>query len=207
MRRTLVLIVCLASSFASAKAMIEMPPRLTEYAANGIMFKQLVFKDRTREITYELPPQWTFRNTGGSVKLVAPTSPSTDIVIQAVALGTPQPFDEKGVAQARQHFTQDVPPTAQTVKVAEEVNTVPFKAANCEFTATYQALGESFTRRALYINLPDTQLIFRLTARKTDFEGLWRTFRSSILSWQWVEPSSTAATAEKSQTIVASARP
>jgi hypothetical protein len=197
-------IALIALSVATSHAAIDLNASLMEYKANGVMFNQLVFKDGTKQVTYELPPQWSHRNMGGSVKLVAPASSNADIVIQAVPLAPPQPLDEKGVAQARQHFTQNLPPTAQTLKVVEEVNTVPFKVANCEFTATYQALGENFTRRALYINLPDTQLIFRLSARKTEFEGLWRTFRSSILSWQWVEPSSAA---ESNQAIVASARP
>ena len=200
-------IALIAISIATSEAAIDLTATLTEDKANGLTSKQLVFKDGTKQITYDLPLQWTHRNVGGSVKLAAPAGSNADIVIQAVALAAPQPLDEKGVAQARQHFTQDVPPTAQTLKVTENLNTVPFKGANCEFTATYQALGENFTRRALYINLPDTQLIFRLTARKTDFERLWRTFRSSILSWQWVEPSSTAAIAEKNQATVASARP
>jgi hypothetical protein len=197
----------IAISVVTSQAAIDLTSTLTEEKANGVTSKQLVFKDGTKQIIYELPLQWTHRNVGGSVKLVASASSNADIVIQAVPLAAPQSFDEKGIALARQHFTQSIPPTAETPKVTEELNTVPFKGANCEFTTTYQALGESFTRRALYINLPDTQLIFRLSARKTDFERLWRTFRTSILSWQWVEPSSSAATAERNPATVASPRP
>jgi hypothetical protein len=110
-------------------------------------------------------------------------------LIQALPFAASRPLDEKGIALARQHFLQVMPSTAQTVTLtSDEVDTVPFKTTNCEFTATYQALGEVFIRRALYINLPDTQLIFRLTARKAEFEGLWRTFRGSVLSWQWTDP-------------------
>ena len=79
--------------------------------------------------------------------------------------------------------------------LSEEQNTIPLKAgANYEITASYQALGETYIRRALYINLPDTQLIFRLSARKNEFEGLYRIFRGSILSWQWEDrPAETVA--------------
>jgi hypothetical protein len=194
MRRLLVFIYCLTSGLGTSQAAIDLTPTLTEYKANGLTFQQLVFKDGSRQVTYELPPQWTYRVVGSSVKLLPPNSSSADIFIQAQPLTAPQPLDEKGIAAARQHFLQAVPPTAQTVKLTgDEVDTVPFKTTNCEFTATYQALGEVFIRRALYINLPDTQLIFRLTAQKAEFENLWRTFRGSVLSWQWIEPASSAA--------------
>jgi hypothetical protein len=190
MRRTFFLLVCLAASLAAAQAAIDLNPALTEYTANGITFKQLVFKDDQKRITYELPPQWTYRALGDSVKLIPPTNSTADITIQAIPLLSPQSLDDKGIAAARDHFVRGMPPGSQTVKVlSEEQNTIPFKAgANCEITASYQTLGETYIRRAIYINLPDTQLIFRLNARKNEFEGLYRTFRGSILSWQWEQP-------------------
>ena len=199
MRRTFFLFVCLAASLATARAAIDLNPALTEYTANGITFKQLVFKDDQKRITYELPPQWTYRALGDSVKLVPAANSTPDIMIQAIPLLSPQALDDKGIAAAREHFVRGMPPGSQTVKVlSEERNTIPFKAgANYEITASYQALGETYIRRAIYINLPDTQLIFRLNARKNEFEGLYRTFRGSILSWQWEEPTAASVAAAK----------
>lgn len=190
MRRTLFSIVCLASAVARSQAAIDLPPTLSEYTANGMIFKELVFKDGDRQITYELPQQWCHRSLGDSVKLIPKSDSTADIAIQAIPLTAPQPL-EKGVSAAHDHFVRGMPPAVQALKiVSEEQNTIPFRAgSNCEITATYQALGQAFTRRALYISLPDTQLIFRLTARQNEFESLWRTFRGSILSWQWIEPS------------------
>jgi hypothetical protein len=189
MSRALSFLACLAFGFATAEAAIDMTPALRESTENGITSKHLVFKDGAREITYELPSQWTHRSVGDSVKLIPPSGTMVDIVMKAIPLTSPQPLDEKGVAAVHEHFLRDVPPAAQALTVAsEQLNTVPFGATNCEITATYQALGEVFVRRALYINLPDRQLIFRLSARKSEFENLWRTFRGSILSWHWTDP-------------------
>jgi hypothetical protein len=164
-------------------------PTLSEFTAEGIAYKQLVFKDGKRQIAYELPSQWRYRSSADSVKLLPPNDSTADAVIKAVPLTAPRPLDDKGIAAVRDHFMSAIPPTAQNVNVvSESLNTVPLKVANCEITATYQAFGEVFTRRALYLNLPDTHVIFRLTARKNEFEGLWRTLRGSILSWQWIEP-------------------
>jgi hypothetical protein len=166
---------------------------LSEHTAEGIVYNQLLFRDGTRQITYTLPSQWHHRSSGNSIKLIPSRDSTADVVIQAVPLTAPQPLDDKGIAAIHVHFVEEIPPTAQNAQVTgESVNTVPFKGPNCELTASYQALGEVFIRRALYINLPDTQLIFRLTARKAEFEGLWRTFRGSVLSWQWIEPASSA---------------
>jgi hypothetical protein len=186
MRRIFFLLVCLTAGLATAKAAIDLNPALTQYTANGITFKQLVFNDGQKRITYELPPQWTYRALGDAVKLVPANNSTADITIQAIPLTNPQPFDDKGIAAAREHFLQGMPAAIQMMKVlSEEQNTIPFKGgANYQITASYQALGETYFRRALYINLPDTQLIFRLNARKSEFEALYRTFRGSILSWQ-----------------------
>jgi hypothetical protein len=199
MRRTFSLLVCLAASLATAKAAIDLNPALAQYTANGITFKQLVFKDDQKQITYELPPQWTYRALGDSVKLVPENNSTADITIQALPLVSPQPLDDKWIAAAREHFLRGMAPGGQTVKVlSEEQNTIPFKAGTSyEITVSYQALGETFIRRAVYINLPDTQLIFRLNVRKNEFENLWRTFRGSILSWQWVAPEPSATVVQK----------
>jgi hypothetical protein len=199
MRRSFSLLVCLTASLATGKAAIDLNPALTQYTANGITFKQLVFKDDHKRITYELPPQWSYRALGDSVKLVPAANSTADIAIQAIPLVNPQPLDDKGIAAARELFLQGMPPGSQAMKVlSEEQNTIPLKAgANYQITVSYQALGETFVRRALYMNLPDTQLIFRLNARKNEFENLWRTFRGSILSWQWVEPDPAATVVQK----------
>lgn len=195
MRFVCFLMVYLGCHLATSSAAIALPPALTQYTSEGIVFKQLVFQDGQGHVTYELPSQWSYRPAEDSVKLVPPGNSNADIIIQVRPLAAPQPLDGKGVAGAREHFLHSLPPAIQALEViGEELNTVPFRAgSNVEMTASYQLLGQTFTRRALYVNLPDMQLVFRLAAPKNEFESLWRTFRSSILSWQAQEaPAATA---------------
>jgi len=198
MRRPIVFLASFACTVLTLRAALDLTPTLKEYTSEGIAFKRLVFNDGKKQITYDLPSRWNYRAIGDSIKLIPPNALNADVFIGALPLTTAQPFDDKGIATAREHFMQGIPATVQSMKVvAEQLNTVPFKAGNYEITVSYQALGEIFIRRALYINLADTQLVFRLSARKTEFEGLWRTFRSSILSWQGVEPDSAATVVQK----------
>jgi hypothetical protein len=191
MRRAFPVLFCLAASLVTARAAIDLNPTLAEYKAEGITFKQLVFKDEKKRITYELPGLWTYRTVGNSVKLIPPNNSGVDITIQTDPATGARSSDDKGVTAVREHFLRGMPQGTQMVKLlSEEQNTIPFKGfTNSEVTASYQALGDTFMRRALYVNLPDGQLIFQLNARKSEFEGLYRTFRASILSWQWVDDS------------------
>jgi len=62
-----------------------------------------------------------------------------------------------------------------------------------EITVSYQLMGEKFLRSAIFVNLPHAQLVFRLSARKDDFQPLHRDFKASILSWHWVDQAEDAS--------------
>jgi hypothetical protein len=173
----------------SARAGIDLTPSASEYTAEGVTFKQLSFKDGERRVLYELPQLWSYRGGGSSLQLVPVKPESADASIQVVDITKPQPFDEKLFAALREQSLRAAPPGAQNVIVInEEMNPIRLERGDVYgVTISYQALGQSFHRSTLYVNLPDAQLTFRLTARKADFEALQRAFRSSILSWHWVE--------------------
>lgn len=56
-----------------------------------------------------------------------------------------------------------------------------------EVVVSYKGLGDNFERSVLFVNTPTNQLVFKLTARKSDFDALYRAFRASISSWEWQE--------------------
>ena len=90
-----------------------------------------------------------------------------------------------------QQFITSLPLGSQFAKVEQEMdNPIPLNGNHSfEVTISYQLMGEKFLRSAIFVNLPDTQLVFRFTARKDDFEPLHREFRTSISSWHWLGPS------------------
>ena len=183
-----VLLLLLTAALTTARAAIDLTPTPHETTCEGFTFKELLFKDGKREILYQLPNKWVYRPGGDGVHLT-PETPRADAIIQASTLSAPQRFDEKSVEAAKKQFLGSLPPGSQMISVVtEEQNPVPFSGnPTYEFFVSYQIIGETFVRSALFTNVADTQLCFRLTARKSDFEVLHRSFRASILSWRWLE--------------------
>ncbi len=188
------LLVLLAAMSANA---LDLTPVVSEYVAEGITFRQLTFKDGKRQVVYEPPRQWTCRGSVSSLQLTPTKTDRADAVIQAVELKAPQKLDNKAIDALREQFLKSLPPGSQgVILLSEEQNPVSLEnGASYAVTVAYQALGETFLRSVVFVNLPETQLSFRLTARKADFETIQKQFRSSILSWHWVDQNSAATLA------------
>jgi hypothetical protein len=189
------LLVLFAATSANA---LDLTPVVSEYVAEGITFRQLTFKDGKRQVLYEPPRLWACRGSESSLQLTPPKADRAEAVIQAVELNAPQKLDNKAIDALREQFFKSLPPGSQGVTmVSEEQNPVGLEnGASYAVTVAYQALGETFMRSVVFVNLPETQLIFRLTARKADFETIQKQFRSSILSWHWVDRPSAATLAQ-----------
>ena len=194
----ILLSVILAGYVATARGAIDLTPVPRETTCEGFTFKELLFKDGPRQILYQLPTKWTYRAGAGEVRLVPPNSRDAEAVIQAIALPASQPLDSKVIEAAKQQLLSNLPPGSQMVTlVKEEPNAVPLNGhPTYEFAMTYQVMGQTFQRSCLISNVGEAQLRFRFTARKSDYEKVYPAFRSSILSWQWLEPSKTTAVAQ-----------
>ena len=189
--RPLLLAVFLAST-VSARATLNLAPFPSEFEGEGVKYTQLAFKDGKTQVLYVPPPNWTWSGGSTQLRLAPPAAVlRADAVIEASPLPTPQPLDEKAVAALREQFMNTLPPGAQGMKIVnEEASPILLNGniATYEFTATYQMFGETFSRSALFANLPETQLRFKLTGLKKDFDNLHRQFRASLISWQWTAP-------------------
>lgn len=177
---------------STATAQIDLTPTANEYTAEGITFRQLSFKDGKRKVVYEPPRQWSYRGGGASLQLTPPNANRADAVIQVTELSKPQDLDEKSIATLREEFIRSLPPGSNGITMtSEECNPVSLEnGTSYSFTVRYQVIGEKFSRTVVFVNLPKMQLTFKLTGRETDFERMQKQFRSSILSWHWVETSS-----------------
>lgn len=197
MRRLLLLSLFAFSNTATAA--IDLTPTKSEYVAEGLTFHQLSFKDGTRRIIFEPPQQWSYRGTANTLQLVPSNISRADAVIQVVEAKTSDKLDEKALAAFREQFLASLPPGSQGGEITrEEFNPVQLeRASSYAITGQYKAIGEVFVRGVVFVNLPEAQLTFRLTARKADFEKLDRAFRGSILSWHWVDPEPAATVAQK----------
>jgi hypothetical protein len=176
-------------TIASAYSGIDLTPSVTEYVANGMKFQNLIFQDDKRRIEYEPPRDWSF-NGGTNQLRLKPKKNFAEAVIAAVPLSKPQSLDENAIKLLEQQVIAALPVGSQFAKIEEEIANPVLLNENASFevTVSYQVTGEKFFRSAIFVNLRDTQLIFRLSARKDDFQALHREFKVSIFSWHWIEP-------------------
>jgi hypothetical protein len=179
-----------ASLLASAKGAIDLTPMPYDYVGEGIKYRQLLFNDGDRRISYNLPYGWEYRFVAGQLQLKPQEMATTTATIIATPLPTPVALDDNAVAAFKQQLLSTLPPGSTAVAVvSEEQNPVLLAGApSYEVTVSYQLFSEKLVRSAILVNLPDTQLVFKLAARKPDFEAMHQTFRTSILSWQWSAP-------------------
>jgi len=178
------LLVALAMS--AADAAIDFTPVTGERHQEGVIFKQLIFREKDRKITYEQPEGWTYSGNSGGLRLTPPNVAQAQADIEQSALRAPQPIDE---AALRDLAMKTIPAgSVQAIIVGEEQN--PLRINNQDtfgVTINYLLHGQEYTANVLFANLNDTQLRFRFVARKQDFEKLFRAFRGSLFLLQWAE--------------------
>ncbi len=189
LHKSTIAIVSLIAAF-TAQGAIDLTPSATEYVALGIKYRQLIFQDDKRRIEYELPTGWSFDGSPNQLHLKPQGKSFAEAVVTAAPLDKPQPLDDNTVKLLGQQVIASLPGGSQFAKVEEEIANPVLLGANGSFevTVSYQSMGEKFFRSALFVNLRDTQLVFRLTARKDDFQALHREFKVSIFSWHWIGP-------------------
>jgi hypothetical protein len=188
LRRSTVILVLATTAFI-ARGGIDFTPTATEFVGEGIKYQKLTFRKDKQLVEYYPPPGWSFAGSAERIQLRPPKKNFAEAVIEAAQLSTPQLVDEKIAKALTQQFLSTMPAGSQFVTVvSEEQNPVPLDGKpTFEVTVSYQLMGEKFLRSALYANLTDTQLIFRLSARKDDFQALHFEFKRSISSWHPIE--------------------
>jgi len=179
----------LSNAAATAYGLVDLTPSPGEYKAAGITYQQLVFKDGQQNVSYDLPHGWSYRFDGGRILLTPTDVAFAEASIEAVPLPKPQPFDRATTEKLSQQVLTTLPPNSEAITITKsEQNPVLLNSnLSYEISVSYKTMGSVFQRSVLFVNAPGTQLIFKLSARKSDFDRLYSVFRSSVLTWQWVE--------------------
>jgi hypothetical protein len=189
MFRTIIFPAFILAFVCRANSELDLTATAREYIAEGVSHQELVFRDGKRTITMDLPNKWTFRNNADRLELMPPQTKFAEGVIQAVPLDAPQPLDEAAKKILAQQVLTQVPPNSDAIALEEKENPVLIHGnESFEVVISYKTMGYTFQSSTIFVNCPETQLIFRFTAPKADFEALNKLFRGAILSWQWSEP-------------------
>jgi hypothetical protein len=158
-----------------------------EFAGEGIIYHRLVFSDNERTVYYIPPNQWKPYLADNQLRLSVPGKNAADARIESSGLDKPAPLDGKAVDLLTQQVVQTLPNGATSPTVLkQELNALPFNNnPTIEVIIAYKYFGQPFQRAAVFVNTPANQIVFRFTAAKADFDALYRTFRSSIGTWDW----------------------
>jgi hypothetical protein len=171
----------------SARAAVDFTPVTGERVLDGIKFKQLVFQQGARKITYEQPQGWSYSGSSSRITFTPPQISQAEACIEQSPLPAPANFDEPTIKLLQERVLALVPPNSVNVNIVstEKNPLLVNQHETLEITVSYENAGLAYTRSVLFLNLPDTQLRFCVSARKTDFDKVHKAFRGSIFSWQW----------------------
>jgi hypothetical protein len=195
-----ILFLLLSISLCSiSNAGIDFKGGTDERVLEGIKFQQLVFRDNGRKVTYEQPRGWTYVADAGRIRFTPPGVSQAQAEIDQMPLAKPMVFDEPAIKKLHEQLLTGLPPGSQNSKIELE-EASPLKKNDYEtygVTISYRLYGQDFLTSVLYLNLPDTLVRFRATARKPDFDKIQRAFRGSVFSWQWREPATPTMVAKQ----------
>lgn len=173
-------------SFATAG--VDFTPGLGERTLEGIKFTELYFHENGRKISYEQPRGWTYTGDASRIRFLPPNVAQAFGEMAQAPLAAPQNFDETSTKTLQEQVVRSVPPDSHDVAiVSAERNPLMINGHETfEVTVGYELYGQQYQRSVLFMNLPDTQLIFSFVARKSDFDRLHQAFRGSLCSLQWL---------------------
>ena len=195
--KSLVVAVLLFAAAVSARADVDFTPTVSRYFNEGAEYSNASFKDDKRSVTIILPRLWTCRGDSARLQLRPPNQNFAEGVIEAVQTKGVMPFDEANLKALEQQVLNSVPAGGQHVTlVSQQANPIILdQNLSYEFVVAYQTLGQTFQRSVIFVNCPGKQLIFRFSAPKSVFDDLFRSFRQSLTSWNWSDPSAATVAA------------
>jgi hypothetical protein len=180
-------LLILVASVVSTYGAIDFTPGTNERVLSGVKFQQLIFQQDGRKITYEPPRGWRYYGDAAKISFTPADVPQAQAEIEQSLLPAPQNFDEEATVKLLQEkVLSSLPGNSQNVVVisAEKAPLMINRQETFEIIVSYQVSGVEFQRSVLFLNLQDTQVRFRVTARKQNFEAIHKAFRGSICSWQ-----------------------
>lgn len=162
---------------------IDLTPVPGERIVDGVAFKQLVFHDKGREITYQPPAGWNYSGGADSLRLTPGNTTQASAEIQQLALKAPQALDEPNMKLLREQELKKLSGALEVTVLGEEHNSLQFKGRQSYgLTLSYVLNGRRFKANILFANAPDNQLRFRVVAPAEEFDDIFLRFRGSLFT-------------------------
>jgi hypothetical protein len=171
---------------ASARADLDLTPKLSHYELDGVKFQQLAFSDGSKIVTYAPPRGWDYSGSATQLTLRPPGKSQAEATIKKIALSQPASFDEETVKKLVQEAIASVPPGSTDIQlVSQEKNPLMIERKETFLvTLSYNLYGAAYNRSILFLNRGVEQIQFQLSCRRADFTALQAAFLDSQHSWQ-----------------------
>jgi len=171
----------------AAGNLVEFSAALQKFEGEGITYQRLVFKDDKRVIYYQPPRGWKCNAFGNLLTLTPADRTFAEAKISSVALDKAVSLDDKAADAFKQQVLSSLPEGSRNAAVVkQEQNGITLNNNSMlEVIVSYDVYGQSFQRSVFLLNTPANQVRFQFTARKADFDALYRQFRESVVTWEW----------------------
>jgi hypothetical protein len=187
MDRSLTLVLASAVFIVSARAELQLTPKITPYEADGVKIQLLAFSDGGgKEITYSPPRGWEYTGSATKFTLRPPGKPQAEGAIVRISLDQPAVFDDQTIKKLAAEVLASAPVGSTNVTlVSQEKN--PFLIAQKEtflVIVSYNFYGQNYQRSTMFLNRGNEQLRFQFVSRAADFKNLQMAFQASQLTWR-----------------------
>jgi hypothetical protein len=186
MVRALTLVIGSALLIASARAELQLTPKVVEYKADGATLKHLEFSDAGKTVTYQSPRGWEYSGSGNQLTLRPPNKTQVEATITRVPLSQPGSFDDESLKKLVSEAVLLVPNGSEKVSVvSQEKNPLLIQGKETFLIKlSYTFFGQKYCRSILFLNRGNEQIRSQLTCREADFDSLQSAFFRSQFSWQ-----------------------
>ena len=170
----------------SARADLNLSPKLGDFDGDGVRHHHLVFSDGSGgEITYQQPDGWQYSGDESKLTLYPQKKTQATGTITKAILRQPAIFDEQSRKKLTEEALGAVPGGSTNITlVSQEMN--PVKIGGKEtflVIVSYVFYGEQYVRSMMFLNRGSEQIRFQLASRAADFEDLQRAFLASHFTW------------------------
>ena len=186
MVRALTLIVGATFLVASARADLQLTPKIVEYKADGATLKHLEFSDGSKTVTYQSPHGWDCVGSASQLTLRPPNKSQVEATITRLPLPQPGSFDDESLKKLVSEALLLVPRPSENVSVvSQEKNPLLVQGKETFLvTLSYTYYGQKYRRSILFVNRGNEQIRSQLTCREADFDHLQAAFFHSQFTWQ-----------------------
>jgi hypothetical protein len=186
MVRSLTVLLSGAFFIASARAELQLAPKVVEYKADGVTLKHLEFSDAGKTVTYQSPRGWDYAGNTNQLTLRPPNKTQVEATITRVPLLQPGSFDEESLKKLVSEAVMLVPRGSENLNVvSQERNPLLIQGKETFLIVfSYTHYGQKYRRSILYLNRGNEQIRSQLTCREDDFDQLQLAFFRSQFSWK-----------------------